>query len=312
MPWNTLAHTGNHRGAHPATTRSREPAERHTVPPTSLDTAIATGGRPARDPSSRGSQANGGGQNLLEITKSAGLGPEGGPLARASATRKPPRKQQRKDNYRTSREPVGNPPYSARLSTMRACPVQRPCAPLRSRRLTYYTESSTGRWPPAIMSKHTESQGVSPRQERGRFRKARHEAREEGKRGGGKIAAARRLMLGGAGARREGGQGGRSASPGQLIEGQAVAPGRFQGAPCTLFEGQTHPRQGFRVQVASTWALLAVQVAGGGGAGRGRVQGSSRAGPRRAFQRSRSSAAGRGDHRPLAARASPSRETTTL
>ncbi len=185
MPWNTLAHTGNHRGAHPATTRSREPAERQTAPPASLDPAIATGGRPARDPSLRGSQANGGGQNLLEITKSARLGSEGGPLARASATRKPPRKQQRKDNYRTSREPVGNPPYSARLSTMRACPVQRPCAPLRSRRLTYYTESSTGRWPPAIMSKHTESQGVSPRQERGRFRKARHEAREEGKRGGG-------------------------------------------------------------------------------------------------------------------------------
>ena len=60
-------------------------------------------------------------------------------------------------------------------------------------------------------------------------RKARHEAREEGKRGGGKSAAARRLMLGGAGARRGGLQGGRSASSAQALD--ASRAGRPRGDP---------------------------------------------------------------------------------
>ncbi|MBA7583742.1 hypothetical protein ES708_25690 [subsurface metagenome] len=115
-------------------------------------------------------------------------------------------------------------------------------------------------------------------------------------------------MLGGAGARREGGQGGRDRAPGASIRGAAASRSRSQGSQCTLFEGQTHPRQGFRVQVASTWALLAVQVAGGGAAGRGQLvfDGQRSIGAR--FQPEISTASGRGDHRSLEGGASRSKD----
>ena len=180
----------------------------------------------------------------MATTKSARLAAKGDPLARGSRTPEGRRKQQRNRKESTSRELVGNPPYSARLSTMRACPVQRPCAPLRSRRLTYYIELSTGRVSPPFGGPIPQGEARGQRRgEEGGGEERRREAAHAW-RGGRSARGAPGRAFGELGAGPRCVQGRSSARGSWRRGGSRAVRSRFQGGPWPEIGRQTHPGEG--------------------------------------------------------------------